>query len=323
MKYILFLSELELTSRVECKKNLNQIGCTHIPVWLNEKKDIDKIRKDVEIIIVRAHKVDKSLLDTFPNVKTLSLAFTGYDEANVPYFVSKGINVYSVPDYASTSVAELNIGLVLSILRRIPNSDILMRKGTDERNKLFYPGIELSGKKIGIIGTGKIGIKTAELFLAFNCQVVGYNHNRKKAFLKTGSKYCKTKDELLSQSDIIIMSLPLDKSTKYFLKSNDFKAMKDDAIFINASRSELVKESVLLNALKNKRIWAGLDVTKDPNNLSKKLSKMENVVLTPHIGYKTKEALKRLAETTIANVGRSLRNDKTNRLNEKFKNRIA
>lgn len=313
MKYILFLNKLELISKKEIKKLLAKAGCHHKPIWLDNSADVKRISGDVEIIVTREHTVEKKLLKEFPNLKTLSLAFTGYDKANVEFFKSEGINVYYVPDYAATSVAELNIGLTLSLLRKIPMADKAIRNRESEWNKVFYPGCELAGKTVGIFGTGKIGIKTAELFHAFNCNVLGNSKTENTGFKKAGGKY-ESKKKLLSESDIIVLSLPLKKDTTHFIKSKEFQLMKDGAILINASRSELIEENALLKALRGKNICAGLDVTESTENISIELSEMENVVLTPHIGFKTKEALKILAETAILNVGYSLKKDKTNRL---------
>lgn len=319
MKYILFLNDLELISKKELKKLLVKAGCHLKPIWFNNSTDVYKISRDVEIIVTREHKVEKKLLKDFPNLKTLSLAFTGYDEANVEFFISKGLMVYNVPDYAASSVAELNIGLTLSLLRKILMADKAIRKRESEWSATFYPGSELANKIVGIIGTGRIGIKTAELFHAFNCRVLGYSKRINENFLKAGGKY-KTKDKLISESDIIILSLPLNNGTIHFINSGEFQLMKHGAILINASRSELIEEQALLEALRKKKIWAGLDVTKSTEKIGKKLSEMENVVLTPHIGYKTKEALKRLSETAIENVGYSLKGIKTNCLNYKKNN---
>src|SRR6185436_4374769 len=123
---------------------LDEVRCTHHPIWLKDNTDIENLSKSVEIIVAREHNVEKTILDKFPNFKTLSLAFTGFDEANVEYFIANGINVYSVPGYAADSVAELNIGLTLAILRRIPLADKAIRKGKSERYKTFYPGTELA-----------------------------------------------------------------------------------------------------------------------------------------------------------------------------------
>ncbi|HKR04352.1 MAG TPA: 2-hydroxyacid dehydrogenase [Bacteroidia bacterium] len=323
MKYILFLQDLEFISRHEARKLLSKAGCRHQPLWLSDKIEIKKYYRDVEIIVIKEHHVPESLLDQFPNVKMLSLAFTGHNAVNKDFFISRGISLYYVPGYATASVSELNIALTLSLLRKIPLADTSIRKGNWDTK--VFPGVELANKKVGIIGTGTIGTATAKLFHAFGCEVNGCSRKENDSFKKYGS-YLK-KIELIKKCNIIIMAMELNSETLDFINTKDFKTMQKDTILINAARNELVNHSALLNALRTKKIKAALDYTNDPHgkkikkskkknedNYLAELSKLDDVLLTPHIGFKTEEALKRLAEITIENVGHYLKNDSTNQL---------
>lgn len=301
-KYILFLQDLGLTHD-ETRNLLKKVNCDHEPIWCGEF-DIGRVRGDVEILVTSEHKVQSDILEEWPNLKMISLAFTGYDEVDLDYARSKGIKVYYVPGYATASVAELNVALTLSILRRIPTANRTIREG--EWHDKVYPGIELAKKKVGIIGMGTIGLKTAQLFRAFGCSVIGWSRNTREEFIEIGGDYV-SKKTVFSESNIVVLCLALNDSTRHFVGQTELEWMKQDAILINTARSELIDKAALLSVLaKNPpRIFAGIDVFEhEPAGGGDELFKFENVVLTPHLGFKTKEALQRLAEETIANVGR-------------------
>jgi D-3-phosphoglycerate dehydrogenase len=233
----------------------------------------------------------------------ISLAFTGYDQVDLDYARSKEIQVYYVPGYATASVAELNLALTLSILRKIPTADRTIRKC--QWHDQVKPGIELAGKTVGIIGTGTIGLKTAQLFRAFECSVIGWSKRTRDEFTEIGGTY-KSKETVFSKSDIVVLCLALNEDTRYFVGQTQLELMKNGAILINTARSDLVEKSALLLALADRRIFAGIDVFEDQTEKRgwDELFQFDNVVLTPHLGFKTKEALHHLAEEVIQNIGR-------------------
>lgn len=313
MKYVLFLEDLGLTHD-ETRSLLRRVTHDYEPLW-EGVFDADSLRKDVEVLVTSDHQVKiAELKKIWGNVKMVSLAFTGFDGIDLAYARSEKIKLYYVPGYATTSVAELNVALTLSILRKIPLADrtVRNRKWHNE----VYPGIELANKTVGIVGTGTIGIRTARLFQAFGCSIIGWSRTQRDEFILTGGSYV-SEEALFAESDVVVLCLQLNDNTRHFVGRNELESMKNGAVLINAARSELVDRDALLQELSKKRLFAGIDVfdKKTEEGGKNELFKFDNVILTPHLGFKTKEALGRLAKEAITNIGRFLAHSTENLLN--------
>lgn len=310
MRYVLFLQDLGLTKK-HTRKLLNSAASNYKPIW-REDSDVERARGDVAILVTSKHKLDSNDISSWPNLKMISLAFTGYDEVDLECARSKGIQVYYVPGYATASVAELNVLLTLSVLRKIVIADRTIREG--EWDDQVYPGIELAYKTVGILGTGTIGIKTSQVFRAFGCSVIGWSRTLSEEFIRIGGAYVSRKT-VFSESDIVILCLALNDDTRHFVGRTELKWMKKGAVLINTARNDLIDKSAMLPILAEKKIFAGIDVFEnEPERDKNELFGFDNVVLTPHLGFKTKEALSRLAEHTILNIGHFVQGNKTNRL---------
>ena len=264
-------------------------------VWSIE--EVDEL--SLEGIITIKTKVDKNLLSLFPNVKFIAVAFTGYDCVDMQFCKQKQISVYNVPTYSTNSVAELTLGLAISLLREIPKSNTIIRNG----DWALKPGIELAGKTIGIVGTGIIGQTTARYFKTMGCNIIAWSRSRRVEFEEIGS-YTDSLIELCSQADIISVHLPLTADTNGLIGEQEIAAMKASAYIINVARGNIVEETALIAALKDNRIaGAAVDVfAQEPINSDNEFLKLSNVILTPHIAYKTQEALQRRAEVTVDNI---------------------
>lgn len=260
-----------------------------------------KTSENVEGILTIRVKANKQLLDHFPNLKFIAVPFTGYDHVDLDLCRERNIAVFNVPAYSTDSVAELTIGLIISLLREIPRGDTIVRSdGWD----LGPTGSELKGKCVGIIGTGAIGLRVAELFKAFGCPLLGWSHTKRDEFQKLGGKYVATLEELCATADIISVHVPLNKDTVGLLDEKQFAVMKPTAYVINTSRGPIINQKVLTKALETKQIaGAAVDVYEvEPVPADDPLLKTTNSVLTPHIAYKTNEALKRRAQVTVENI---------------------
>lgn len=312
MKYVLFLKDLPGSSRESTVNLINSAAINYEPIW-NEDSDIEPAHGDVEILVTPDHKLTSKDIDAWPNLKMISGAFTGYDEVDLEHARAKDIQVYYVPGYATASVVELNVALTLSILRRIVVANRTIREG--QWHDQVYPGIELANKTVGILGTGTIGLRTAEVFRAFGCSLLGWSKTSKTEFTDIGGDYVSAK-RVFAESDIVILCLALNDSTRHFVGKTQLEWMKRGAVLINTARSKLVDKSALLRALAEKRIFAGIDVFEnDPERGKDDLFGFEdNVVLTPHLGFKTTEALKRLAKNAIFNISNFVQGNPTNRL---------
>lgn len=321
MKYVLFLNDLDL-SRNETRDLLHRsVGDKYEAIWHGDPK-LKRLRNDVEILVTAEHEVDSTVLERWPELKMVSLAFTGYDRVDTGYCRSRGLSLYYVPDYSSNSVAELTVGLAISVLRKIPSGDESTRKGRWDR-KGIRPGIELYGKRVAILGTGNIGARSAKLFLAFGCTVVGWSKSEREDLKGFGLKYEENLEKIFSDSDIIVLHLPVvsdgqngQKVTKHIVGAKLLDLMKPTSVLINTARSELVDTKALIRILKRGQILgAGIDVfDHEPASRKNALMALDNVVLTPHLGFKTREALRRLAETAIDNIGRFVDGNNENSL---------
>lgn len=324
MKYILFLQDLGL-SRDQASTFLKEAGCTEAeykPVWdgddgLEAKKDA------VDIIVTSKHVVGRAELEPYPNARMVSLGFTGYNDVDRAYCNSRALALYYVPGYSTESVAELAVGLALALLRRIHLAHQRVVSDDWDRSAAgkipLVPGIELCGRTVGIVGTGTIGMYTAEIFRGFGCPIVAWSRKPKvEALGALGGTYLPSIDDVFSQADVVSLHLELIQGvTEHTADARRIALLKPTAILINVSRTGLVDLKALIAALRLKRLLgAGLDVTEE-NHLQEdlpELRELENVILTPHTGFRTDKALDRLARITIENIGRFLRGETVHRL---------
>ena len=313
MKHVLFLQDLGLTHD-DARGLLRKVTPDYEPLW-EGTFDVEALSKDVEILVTSDHQVDISeLKKRWPKVRMVSLAFTGFDGIDVNYAREKNIQLYFVPGYATDSVAELNVALALSLLRKVPLADRTIRER--KWHQLVNPGIELAGRTVGIVGTGTIGIRTAQLFRAFGCSIKGWSRTRRDEFIAAGGVYASA-EAVFSESDIVVLCLQLNENTRHFVGRTQLEWMKNEALLINTARSELVDKDALLKVLSEKRIFAGIDVfeVNTEEGGQDELFEFDNVILTPHLGFKTKQALARLAQEAISNIGRFLESSRENLLN--------
>lgn len=306
-KQILIIDDL-LTPQENFENSAEKANLNYEIVWDEKAATPHK----VEVIVTVLKKLGKEYLQQFSNLKMIAVAFTGYDSVDMEYCKEHGIAIYNVPKYSTNSVVELAIGLTIAVLREITfGNDIIRNKKWS-----FKPGIELFGKTVGIMGTGEIGVATAKIFKAFGCEVIGWSRSENEAFKTLGAKYIADKQEFFAAADIVSVHLPLNKDTKGIIGKKELAAMKMTAVLVNTARGAIVNEGELIAALEQKEIaGAGLDVfEKEPVDSNNRLLKLDNVVLTPHVAYKTKEALSRRMEVTVKNIADFRDNNKGNRV---------
>ena len=266
-------------------KGLEVVDLTDIP-----KEELPNHVGDLDAIIVRsATKVRKELIDAAKNLKVIGRAGVGLDNIDVEYARSKGIKVINTPGATSISVAELTIGLILAVMRKIAYADRETRKGAWPKKKC--KGIEMYGKTMGIVGIGRIGREVAKRAKAFGMRVIYYDVYRpsEEQERELGVEY-RELEELLSEADVVSLHLPLTPETKHLINGERIAKMKDGAILINAARGGIVDEEALYEALKSGKLYgAALDVYENEPLRESKLFELDNVVLTPHIGAQAKE----------------------------------
>lgn len=257
--------------------------------------------KEAEILVIANMPLKEEVISAAKNLEMISVAFTGVDHVDLDICKEKGIKVSNAAGYSTSSVAELAYGLIISLSRNIVPLD----KETREGNTMAgYSQFDISGKNLGVVGTGEIGSKVAEIGLAFGCNVFAYNRSEKDELKKLGVKYL-TLDELLEESDIVSIHLPNTKETQGLISEEKINLMKPTALLINTARGPIVDNNALAKALKEGKIaGAGIDVFDMEPPLPKDypLLKAPNTVLTPHIGFATKEAMVRRAHITFENI---------------------
>lgn len=269
-----------------------------------EEKAIERL-KGVEIAISDCYiaPLNKKVLESANALKLLAINSTGYDLVDIVSAKSKGIQVANVPGFSTEAVAEQAIALMLAVSRKIPAGDVAMRQApfqidpaSQEQKK--YLGFNMQGKTLGVVGLGSIGSRVAQIGIGFGMKVLAYNRSKKNV---EGVKQVSL-EELLKESDIVSLHLPLTPETENLITSERLQMMKPTAILINTARGKMVDESALINALQSHKIaGAGLDTIVEWKE-SNPLLKLDNVVLSPHSAFFTNESLDNCADIIVTNV---------------------
>ena len=258
--------------------------------------------RSADIVIVGWSDLTKNVIDSAKKLKMISIWATTCHYADLKAAKERGIVVTHVPGYATEAVAEHVFALLLAAIRRLPQADKHVRKGNFDWRP--FGGGELYGKTIGIIGTGSIGFRVAELAKAFKMQILGYDKypNLKKAE-EIGMKYVDL-HTLLEESDILTLHVTLTSETERLIGKKEIEVMKNGAVLINTSQGKVIDEKALIEPLKSGKIsLAGLDVfEEEPPSKDNPLFKLDNTILSPHVGFHTIEAAKRCTDICIDNV---------------------
>jgi len=258
---------------------------------LDEKDLIKEIPKYDGLMIRSRTKAYEDVIKAGAkgNLKVIGRAGIGVDNIDIIACANSNIKVVNAPTGATQSVAELTITYMLSLARNISKADSSMKKGEWIKKKLM--GTEIFEKTLGLIGCGNIGKITAKYAIAFNMSVIGYDpFISKEDMQKDGIKKIEKLEDLMSKSDYISLHLPHIKSTHHIVNQEILSKMKETAFLINCSRGGTVDEKALFKLLKDGKIaGAGIDVFENEPPIDNPLLKLDNVILTPHIGANTKE----------------------------------
>ncbi|HBM3437117.1 TPA: 2-hydroxyacid dehydrogenase family protein [Listeria innocua] len=261
---------------------------------------------DVEAIICPlSSPITAKVLESAKNLKIVANIGAGFDNIDVKKAQELGIAVTNTPDVSTEATAELTLGLILDVARRISAGDRLCRETPDQFKgwaPTFFLGTELIGKTLGIIGLGRIGQAVAKRAAAFGMKIIYSGHHPKEAAKQWDAEFV-SQDELLKRSDVVTIHAAYSPSLKHLLNETTLNTMKSSAFLINAARGPVVEESALINALETGVIaGAALDVFEFEPKIRAELGKLENVVLTPHIGNATVETRTEMGRMAISNV---------------------
>jgi len=287
----------------ELSQPIRELG--HEFVYYNEQTtDVDELAKrseDADVVMIANNPYPKEAFEHARNLEFINVAFTGVDHVDGEAAGKQNIKIANSAGYADQAVAELVIGLAVDVYRSIPQGNADVRSEN-------YPGPiqgnEINGKTVGIIGVGNIGLRTARLFKAFGANLIGYNRSESEEAKELGLDYV-TLDELLEQSDIVSVHLPLNDQTRGFLSKSDLAKMKDSAILLNAARGPIIDNEGLAELLNNEKIaGAGIDVfdMEPPIPSDYPLLSAKNTVLTPHVAFLTDESMVKRAHIAFDNT---------------------
>jgi len=272
-----------------------------------KKALLQKIKKADALVCFPYDMINREIIEGAPNLKVISTYSVGFDHIDVKTAKEHGIKIGYTPEVLTNATADLTIALLLDLLRRVTEGDRLIRGG--KWNVIFgahdYVGVDLDGKTLGIFGMGRIGQTVAKRAHPFGIRIIYHNRKRLPRNLeeKLHAGYVSF-DELIRKSDILSIHVPYTKNTNKIINGRIFQKMKKTSFLINTARGKIINEVDLVKALKSGLIaGAALDVFEnEPIGKNHKLTKMQNVVLAPHIGSSTAETRKKMAEITIKNL---------------------
>lgn len=284
-----------------CKKPFEDEG--HQFVDYDRTTDIDTLKKevaDIDAMILANMPMPAEVIDAAPDLKFIDIAFTGVDHVGLDAARARGIKASNASGYSNEAVAELALAMALSLARNIRQVEDRCRAGAAKDGLV---GFELKGKTVGIVGLGKIGSRSAELFHAFGCGILAHSrsvHDDAPSYVVQ----CDL-DTLLKDSDIVVLHCPLNDSTKGLINKEKLALMKKTAMLINVARGPVVVTADLADALQNGVIaCAGIDVfdKEPPLDLSEPLLSAPATLVTPHVAFATKESMHLRAEIVFENL---------------------
>ena len=268
---------------------------------------LEKIKDADAVLSLLTEKIDKETIDNFSKCKIVANCAVGYNNIDVAYAKVRKLVVTNTLYVLTDATADLTVALILACARRLREGEQMMRENKfDGWKPNMLLGFDLKGKTVGIIGAGRIGRATARRLKGFGVKIIYFDRKKRDEF---ETEFLSTRvnlKELMKQSDIISVHLPLSKETHHIINKENLSLMKKSAIIVNTSRGDILEEKDLIRLLKQKKIFAaGFDVYENEPNINPDLRTLENVFLLPHIGsatVETRAAMALLAANNIINV---------------------
>lgn len=257
--------------------------------------------KDADVAVISNIKLTENVLKQCSNIKYLSVAFTGLDHIDLKYCSNHGIKVQNAAGYSTTAVSELAVGMMLDLLRNIVTLNEAIRQGGSRGTFL---GRELRGKTVGIVGTGAIGTATARLLLAFGAKVIAWSRTERPEVKALGVTYMPL-DDLLRQSDIVSLHVPLCDETRGLIGERALSLMKPTALLVNTARGPVCDIAAVGKALVESRIaGAAFDVFEQepPLPINHLLLSTNRCLVTPHVAFATEESFAARADIVFGHV---------------------
>lgn len=267
------------------------------------REDLERALRGSDALVVRsATKVDEALLEMAPSLRVVARAGVGVDNIDLDAATRRGIAVFNAPNANTTAAAELTVALILTALRHIADADRSIREGRWDR--ATFKGAELAGRRLGLVGAGRIGREVAARCRAFEMTVLACD-----PYLSESDEVelCAL-ERVLAESDVISLHVPLNDETRHLIDADRLAQMRRGSYLVNVSRGGVIDEEALVDALESGHLaGAALDVFEnEPLPATSPLLRAPNLVLTPHLGASTGEAQARVASEVAETVRRAL-----------------
>ncbi len=285
---------------------------------IGEVEVFDGIPEGTEEVVTRAGDADviafglmqftNEMLDALPKLKVLQFIGTGmWNFVDVDYAESKGVKVLNIDGYGSNAVAEFATAMALSLAKKIPSADRVLKEDRWTIDDLM--GKEIKGSTVGVVGTGSIGRLAAEKFVALGAEVIACDIFESDYLKEKYNIQYKSMEDVFAESDIVTLHMKVTEENQRVINEKLLSLMKKDALLINVARSELVNSEDLYKALIFGNLaGAAIDVydSEPPSERDYQLAKLDNVIATPHIGYYTQEANDNSIKMTVSSILASL-----------------
>ena len=286
-------------------KKLHDVEVNELDRALTREELLKAVKGRDAIISLLTDTIDGDVLDSAgPQCKIVANYAVGFNNFDLKAATERGVVMTNTPGVLDDATATHAWALLLTTARRISESERYVRDGKWEGwAPMAFIGQDVDGKTLGVAGLGRIGKKFAKKGIAFDMDIIYTNEHRDLAFEKEFNARFVDKETLLKESDYLSLHLPLLADTKHYIGENELGKMKPTAILINAARGPLIDEKALVQALKNKVIFAaGLDVFEDEPKLAPGLVELENAVIVPHIASATIQTRLAMGKIAINNV---------------------
>lgn len=296
-------------------EKIESLGTTTLYDRTSEDMILERI-KGANIIITNKTPLKKDVLEKCPEIEYIGVLATGYNVVDIEYCKKSNIVVTNIPTYGTEAVSQHVFALILELTNHVAEHSMKAKEGKWSKSKDFCfwdkPLVSLNDKTIGIVGAGKIGLRTAQIAQAFGMKVLATNSKRTKKVVSETFSYASL-DTLLENSDIISLHCPLTQETEKIINERSISRMKKGVILINTSRGQLIDEQDLFIALENGSIGGcGLDVLSEEPPKDNVLISARNIIITPHIAWAAKEARVKLMEIAYSNLRKYLASETEN-----------
>jgi D-3-phosphoglycerate dehydrogenase len=284
----------------EEKKEFDRIGAELVLAQVQEEKDLVQACREVDGLINQYALLPRRVLENLPRCLVIARYGVGVDSVDLGAATDLGIIVANVPDYCMDEVAEQTLAMILSLIRKSAFFDQKVKAGWWDFG-LGRPIHRLRGKTLGLIGCGRIGLEVAKRISGFGVRVIAFDPYLQK--IVEGIEL-RAFDSVLKESDFLSIHCPLNDSTRHLVGDREFAKMEKRPLVVNTSRGAIIDEQALIRALEQGRVsGAGLDVLeKEPPDAENPLLRMENVILSPHMGFYSEESIRELKRSTARNV---------------------